>query len=302
MKLAQLSAQQVRRALRGAGLMLRVPPVDVRVRSPLGAFATRLAALYRDYEVGDAGDYADIDIRMLPGARLRRFVRPTVQFVVDGVAPFASFPADHAIPMFEWGLNWVFAHRMHRFLLLHSAVVERGGRAVLLPAWPGSGKSTLSASLSCAGWRFLSDEFGIVDDAQDVRPFVRPAGLKNESIAVIGALAPEQVGPVYPRTRKGAVAHFRPPAASLARAAEPARIAAVVFPDFVARSSLAILPMTPTVAFLKLAHNAFNYEVIGERGFRAVTAIVRNAPCRIVRYGELADAQRAIDDILAGRA
>jgi len=60
--------------------------------------------------------------------------------------------------------------------------------------------------------------------------------------------------------------------------------------------------MTPSVAFLKLAHNAFNYEVIGERGFRAVAAIVRSVPCRIVRYGDLADAHRAIDAIVTEAA
>jgi len=302
MNVRDLSAADVRGALRGAGLALRIAPIVVRVRSPLATFAERLAALYRDYPVQDAGDYADIDIRMLPGARARRLVRPTVEFVIDGVTPFEPFPLDHAMPLFEWGLNWVFAQRMHDYLLLHAAVVAREGRAVLLPAWPGSGKSTLAASLACAGWRFLSDEFGVVTGGHEVRPFARPAGLKNESIAVIRGVAPADVGPVYPRTRKGAVAHFRVPSSSLARAAEPASIAAVVFPDFAKDAQTAVQPMTPAVAFLKLAHNAFNYEVVGERAFRAVGDIVRHAPCRILRYGDLGAAHEAIDAILAGGA
>jgi len=299
MNLGALSAHAVQRALAGRGVLLDIPPVGVRVRSPVASFAQRFAALYRDYPTRDAGDYADIDVRILAGTR--RVVRPVVHFVVDGVAPFEPFPRDHAMPMFEWGLNWVFAHRMHEYLLLHAAVVERAGRAVLLPAWPGSGKSTLAASLACAGWRFLSDEFGVVRDDR-VHPFARPTALKNESIAVIRALAPERVGPIYPRTRKGAVAHLRVAPDSLARADEPAAIGAVVFPDFSAGAPLAVQAMTPSVAFLKLAHNAFNYEVIGERGFRAVAAIVRSVPCRIVRYGDLADAHRAIDAIVTEAA
>jgi HprK-related kinase A len=302
MKLADCPSDDVRGALAGAGLVLRIPPVRVRVRSPIAGFAARLADLYGGYELHDARDYADIDIRMLPGARLRRWVRPTVQFVVDGVAPFDPFPLDHAMPMFEWGLNWVFAHRMHQFLLLHSAVVERDGRALLLPAWPGSGKSTLAASLACAGWRYLSDEFGVMAASGMVHAFARPASLKNESIAVIERMRPGGVGPVYPATRKGAVAHFRVPPDSLARADEPAAVAAVVFPDFVAGAPLTVQPMTPAVAFLKLAHNAFNYEVVGERGFRTVARIVRSAPCRIVRYGDLDAAHGAVADIVAGAA
>lgn len=300
MKLRDRSTAEVRAALRGPGLALRIAPIVVRVRSPLASFADRLAALYRDYPLQEAGDYADVDIRMLPGTGTRRVLRPTVQFVVDGVAPFEPFPLDHAMPMFEWGLNWVFAQRTHEHLLLHAAVVERGGRAVLLPAWPGSGKSTLAVSLACAGWRFLSDEFGLVAGPSQVRPFARPAALKNESITVIRGLAPAAVGPVYPRTRKGAVAHFRVPESSLARATEPAAVAAVVFPDFAAGAATAVQPMTPAVAFLKLAHNAFNYEVVGERGFRAVADIVRHAPVRILRYGDLRAAHDAIDAILAG--
>ena len=303
MNLRDLAPGAARAALRGAGLALAIPPIVVRVRARLPGFAERFVELYRDYAVRDAGDYADIDVRLVPGSRLRRALRPTVRFVIDGVSPFEPFPRDHAMPLFEWGLNWVFAQRMHEHLLLHAAVVERDGRAVLLPAWPGSGKSTLAVSLACAGWRFLSDEFGVVEDGGRVRPFVRPAALKNESIAVIRGLAPSALGPVYPRTRKGAVAHFRVPPQSLARGAEPATIGAVVFPDFAPDATTAtVQPMTPAVAFLKLAHNAFNYEIVGEPAFRAVARIVRHAPCRILRYGELGAAHAALDAILAGTA
>ena len=74
----------VHAALAGSGVLLQVPPVSVRVRSPVKGFARAFADLYRDYPVSDPADYADIDIRIVPGARLRRLVRPTVQFVVDG--------------------------------------------------------------------------------------------------------------------------------------------------------------------------------------------------------------------------
>ncbi|MEO5764441.1 MAG: HprK-related kinase A, partial [Casimicrobiaceae bacterium] len=251
-------------------------------------------------EVADSAEYADVDLRLEPVRGLRRPHRVHVQFVVDGVTPFESFPVAHALPMFEWGLNWIFSHRMHDHLLLHAAAVERDGRALLLPAWPGSGKSTLAASLMCRGWRFLSDEFGVVSLADGrVRPFVRPAGLKNASIDVMRAFAPSAfIGPLFAATRKGDVAHLRADEASVRRGLEPAEAAAIVFPDFQAGEPVTVRPLGPSTAFLKLAGNAFNYEVVGEQGFRAVTSLVRRAPAHILRYGDLAQAHAAIDDLL----
>jgi HprK-related kinase A len=283
------------------GLALRIPPITVRIRSPLPLFAEQVRAMYRDYELADAGDFVDVDIRMIRVRGVRRWTRPQVQFIVDGSTPFDPFPIDHALPMFEWGLNWVFGQRMHNYLLLHAAAVERDGQALLLPAWPGSGKSTLSASLACRGWRLLSDEFGVVTLSDiKVLPFARPVALKNESIAVMRAFGPDATfGPTFPKTRKGAVAHLRVPEESVARGDEPATIGAIVFPDFQSGSSNWIRPLPKATALLKLAGNSFNYEVIGEVGFRALSAIVGRCESYVLRYGDLADAHAALKEIMS---
>ena len=283
------------------GLALRIPPITVRIRSPLQLFAEQIHAMYRDYELADAGDFADVDIRMIRVRGARRWARPQVQFIVDGATPFDPFPIDHALPMFEWGLNWVFGHRMHNYLLLHAAAVERDGHALLLPAWPGSGKSTLSASLACRGWRLLSDEFGVVTLSDTkVLPFARPVALKNESIAVMRAFGPDATfGPTFPKTRKGAVAHLRVPEESVARGNEPATIGAIVFPDFQSGASNWIRPLPKATALLKLAGNSFNYEVVGEAGFRTLSTIVGRCESYVLRYGDLADAHAALNEIMS---
>jgi HprK-related kinase A len=293
--LAQLTARAAR-----AGIALHVPPITVRVRTPIRPFVEQLQLLYGAYDLRDASAFADIDVRLIPVRGPRRLLAPAVNFVIDGITPFEPFELSHALPLFEWGVNWVFAHRMHQHLLLHAAVVERNGSAVLLPAWPGSGKSTLAASLAFRGWRYLSDEFGIVSPSTlSVLPFPRPAALKNESIDVMRRFAPQgRVGPTFPRTRKGAVAHLRIPDSSVRRALEPASIGAVVFPDFQAGAEVQVRPLGQSAAFLKLAHNAFNYEVLGEPAFHAVAAIVRNARCCVLRYGNLDDAHAAIDALV----
>jgi HprK-related kinase A len=281
------------------GLALRIPPITIRLRSPLGVFADQIRELYRDYRLVDADDFADVDIRIVRVRGVRARAKPQVQFIVDGTTPFDPFPVDHAFPMFEWGLNWVFGHRMHSYLLLHAAAVERDGLALLLPAWPGSGKSTLAASLASRGWRLLSDEFGVVSfSGTRVLPFARPVALKNESIAVMRAFGPDATfGPVFPKTRKGTVVHFRAPEESVIRGNESARVSAIVFPDFQAGTDNLIRPLPKATAFLKLAGNSFNYEIVGEKGFRALLAIVRRCDSYILRYGDLASAHKALSAI-----
>ncbi|HEY4138047.1 MAG TPA: HprK-related kinase A [Casimicrobiaceae bacterium] len=301
MRIGELSDEALHERMSSEGISIAIAPVTVRVHSPLRLFAEQIRALYGEYEIVDTQEFADADLHLLPARGIRRRLRPPkVEFIVDGVMPFEHVPVDHALPMFEWGLNWVFCNRMNQHLLLHAAVVERNDRAVLLPAWPGSGKSTLAASLSCRGWRFLSDEFAVVsfDDAK-VLPFARPAALKNESIAVMRAFDAEAfIGPVFLNTRKGDVAHFRVPLESVRRAREPAQIGAIVFPDFQAGATIERLPLGRSTAFLKLAGNSFNYEIVGERGFRAVASIIERCRSYILRYGDLSSAHTALHEIV----
>ena len=283
-----------------SGVHVRIGPVSVRVGSPMRTFAEQFHALYRDYDSLPPASFADIDIRLLPLPRLLRFKAPLAQLVVDGTTPFDPFPYHHAVPMFEWGLNWVFAHRMNNFLLLHAAAVERGGRALIMPAWPGAGKSTLAASLACRDWRFLSDEFcAVPTEAASVVPFPRPAALKNESIATMRAFAPDAyITTPAEGTRKGSVAHFRIPSESVRRAQTPAQIAVVVFPDFQAGAGAELYPLERSSAFLRLAQNAFNYEVVGEPAFRAVGSIVRSCGCHVLRFGDLDRAHGVLESLL----
>ena len=110
-------------------------------------------------------------------------------------------------------MNWCISAHAHQFLILHAAVLERGGVALIMPAPPGSGKSTLCAALALSGWRLLSDELALIDPGSGrVWPLCRPVSLKNRSIEVIRHFAPEAVfGPVAEGT---ACVNPHPPVAS----------------------------------------------------------------------------------------
>jgi HprK-related kinase A len=201
--------------------------------------------------------------------------------------------------MLEWGLNWCIAKRCHHLLMLHAAVVERNGRALILPAWPGHGKSTLCAALVHSGWRLFCDEFGLVRPEDGaLLPLPRLIPLKNESIEVIRSFAPNaHIGPSFHGTRKGTIAHVRPPTESVERMHETARPGWFVFPRWVAGSPLRLEPMLKSEAFLMVATNAFNYEVLGQTSFELVGQMVNDCDCYSLIYSDLDEALKALDEL-----
>jgi HprK-related kinase A len=227
----------------------------------------------------------------------RRWIRPQVRFQCDGRQPFETFPAGSPLPLFEWGCNWLIGQRLNDLLLLHAGAVERNGLVLVLPAVPGSGKSTLTAALSQHGWRLLSDEFGAFDpESQTFRAVLKPIALKNTSIDVIRQFAPQAVfGPEFPKTRKGTVAHLAPSLDAVARRHEAARPGGVVLPKWVAGSSTRFEPLPENVLFPALAFNAFNYSLLGAVGFRSVVRMVRQCPAWRLVYSDLDDALATIE-------
>lgn len=300
MRIANLTVSTLSDQLREGGVALDFGAARARVRSDDPILCRGLHRVYGAFPVEPGDGLFDVTARVRRGRGLRRFVRPQVEFVVEGQTPFEPFPAANGLPLMEWGLNWCLADRCNRYLLLHSGVVERGGAAVILPALPGSGKSTLTAGLAASGFRLLSDEFGVLrlDDGMFL-PMVRPIALKNESIAVIASLAPGSVfGPVFAGTRKGDVAHLAPSVDSVDRRRVPAAPRMILFPQFEAGAPLQLEAMPRSRAFAKLAVNSFNYELLGPAGFDAVGDLVSRCESYRLLFGDLEAAIAEIGRLL----
>ncbi|EGV27811.1 hypothetical protein ThidrDRAFT_4385 [Thiorhodococcus drewsii AZ1] len=303
MKISEFTPAAWSRALRGGdGVVVRIGPFVVRMQTAVSDLARLLHEMWGHYPLCPEEPLRDCHLRVDWNGWYRPWFRPSSIFRVDGRAPFGPFPARHHLPMLEWGLNFCIAQRSHHLLLLHSAVLERNGNALLLPAWPGHGKSTLCAALAHSGWRLFSDEFGLVDaERGQLLPFPRLIPLKNTSIEVIRDFAPKaHLGPTFLGTRKGNVAHVRPPEESVTRMSEPARARWLVFPRWVADAPLQLEPMVKPEAFLMVATNAFNYEVVGQQAFELVGRMVNGSDCYRLVYSDLAEAIAALDALAGG--
>ncbi len=281
----------------GRGVCVDIGVATMRIRSNVADLATALRAVYRNHAFDTSASFCDLHIDIARPAGTRGWLRPQALFRSDGIAPFEPFPAANALPLLEWGANWLIGQRFHHLLLLHAGALAKNGRALLMPATPGSGKSTLTAALSLRGWRLLSDEFGAWDPASSLfRAVLKPVALKNESIAVIRRFAPEApIGPEFPNTRKGTVAHLAPDAAAIAQRHHGVRAGAFILPRWQAGSPLHLEPVAPHALFGTLAFNAFNYKLLGQTSFDAVVELVRQCPAWQMVYSDLDEAVAAID-------
>lgn len=303
MKVSELSKHTLFTILQRGELCIDMSPFVVRVRSDISDLAEDIGRMYQDFQVLEPDCFADFHVEVSYERGVRRWFRPLARFYFDGRPSFIPLPAHQAFPMLEWGINWCVAAHSHNFLIVHAAVIERQGMAVLMPAPPGSGKSTLCAGLINRGWRLLSDELALYDaETKQLYGMARPVNLKNQSIRVIQAHTPtaEITSPV-PDTTKGTVALLRPPSESVQQIRIPARAARIILPRYQADAKASLESLNKANAFMLIAEQSFNYNVHGREGFEAVGDLVDGCECFEFTYSCLSDAERVFDDLLSNR-
>ncbi len=297
MRIGELPRDELARRF-GEGLAWRVGPFAVRVTTAVAHAADHLAFLYGDFLLSNGGCIADAEVSV---RRARGLLR-RVSIYSDGRRFFGPVPRTEAIPLIEWTLNLCVFHRPCPHLLIHAAVVEKEGRAMILPGEAGAGKSTLCAALIHRGWRLLSDEVAVVRIGDGrLLPVPRPVSLKGQAIEIVRRFAPAAVlGPTWPKTPKGPVAHLLPPRESVLRMDDPADPAWIVFPSFRADVAAEMAPFSKAQSFMYCAGHAFNYSVLGSEGFAALAALIDACACFELCYGDLESAVERLEALAKG--
>jgi hypothetical protein len=75
----------------------------------------------------------------------------------------------------------------------------------------------------------------------------------------------------------------------------------VVFPRYRCGAATRFARIPHSQGFARLAHNSFNYHLLGETGFRTLVALVRSCDCYELEYSELEQARRALDALVEDR-
>jgi HprK-related kinase A len=279
---------------------VQVGPAAFRIGSRWRQPVAQLRGLYADYPVPEIPDFT---VRLDAPGLLRRFVRRSVAIDGDYMLPDAvPLPFDQALLAAEMAMNLQMALGWRRHLILHASAVERDGRALIMTGLSGSGKSTLSAMLGQRGWRFMGDEFVLIDpDSGMAVPFPRLISLKNSAIAAMQTAAPDaRFGPLMQGTPKGDIRHLVPPSDAIAHMEKAAAPALLLFPRF--GYDAAIRDVAPGETFIRMTQASTNYVALGETGFRAMTRFIKAIPARAIDYQSGDEAMALVEQLWADLA
>jgi len=297
MLVSDIPRAELARRLRREGLHLVTGAFTTHLRIELPHLVDEFAQMYSDFPLDEPQAIDDFTVRLASPSLLRTYFRQQAQSWVDGVDMMEPMQLDHAYPMLESSLNMAVAIGDFVPMVVHSAVLERDGRALLMPAPSGSGKSTLCAALAWRGWRLLSDEMAVFcEETGGLRSNPRPVSLKNRSVDVIAGREPQACfSRVYRGTNKGDVAYMKPPIEAVTRAQEIAAPGLLIAPVFRPGSPPVVLSLERAAAFRWLVDNSTNYSSKLRTGFNLLTGFVERCALYSLTYSNLDEAIETID-------
>jgi HprK-related kinase A len=189
-----------------------------------------------------------------------------------------------------WHLNFAVVAASHRYLVVHAAAATHNGSAILLPAAPNSGKTTLVARLVARGYGYLTDEASAIDPVSlAVAPYPKPMVIERGSWEVLADLRTSLDDRFSQYTQD--VWHLVPDSDAVA---EPSVANLVVSPHFDAGATTALEPITRAEAVLLLAENAFNFDSHKANGLDILAAVVRRCECYRLTIGANDDGSDAV--------
>ncbi len=265
---------------RDAAARFRIGVINASVRSDLKEILEDLAVLYGDC----CGDFTATDepIRMEVRASKRSLLGgPRYDILGDGEALFTRRRPDEALPYLEWGINWRIIATRTEYLQLHAATLACAGQAVVLAGPSGAGKSTLAAGLLARGWKYLSDEFALIDPTTlYVHPFPKALCIKAGAFSAMKRLnLPLWRRRHYVKALKGHVGYISPQDLGGRVGAGGYPIRLVVFPRYADGEQPRVYPISRAQAVFSLGGCTLNRDTFRDRMIPILSRVVRRARC-----------------------
>ena len=221
----------------------------------------------------------------------------------DGTPRLGCAGLEELAPMAK-GLAWQFGLSSGDFLLnMHAGVVAGSAGAILLPAPPGSGKSTLTAALVAAGLDYFSDEVALLaEEDLAVMPFPLAMSVKDTGIDALAGLFPAITAlPMHTRMDGKRVVYMPPPAARVPAPNTRRAVVAIVFPRYVAGVPNTLRALPKPVSFARLLSQCMGVQHrLEARHVTRLVGWIRDLSCYELDFSDLGAAVAAMVTIASG--
>jgi len=164
---------------------------------------------------------------------------------------------------------------------LHAASVASNGRAIVIPANSGAGKSSFTTWLAANGFDYLTDELILVDKDACLQGVARPIQMKFHGLKAVESLISEPS-----LIQKGKFATALPIACLGGVVAQDRqKLAMFIFPKYEKNKEYSLRKLSSAEAGMRLMANHVNARNLEGHGFRAMMEIIRNTPSYALDYG-----------------
>lgn len=190
-----------------------------------------------------------------------------------------------------------------QYYLLHSAILVKRGKAVLLPGVSKSGKSTMTIALLKEGFKYISDEIAAIDlNTLGASGFPRAIVMRDKTLSLFPHLGPEINHLRYKLVVSGKVreVHYGVPSGkNVAAMKKFYPISVIVFPHYKWKGDACLSEIKPPSASLfDLMQCSLNQRRLKEKGFKTAARLVRQAKCYSLQTKDLAKACEIINDLV----
>jgi hypothetical protein len=239
----------------------------------------------------------------------RRRARPTstIEVIADGdrhhvcqngAVERANVALDEIGPTVKW-LVWEAAINSHRFFLnIHAGAVGDGKGVIMLPAAPGSGKSSLTAALSRSGFDYFSDEIALLEEPDlALRPIPLAVCVKSTGWDLMAPFFPELGSLKSHHRADDKIVRYVPPP-PFTNGSDPGRsypVRRIVFPRYRADAATALKPLARVEALQRLMEECLVVPVpLTERRIARLVRWIKQVACFELPMSSLDDAVRLV--------
>ena len=165
---------------------------------------------------------------------------------------------------------------------LHAGAVAKHGKALVIPANSGAGKSSFTTWLCANGFDYLTDELILVDENRQIEGIARPIQIKPHGIDAVEHLIqqPDMV-------QKGKFANALPVSCLGGKVSESEKhdLKLFVFPQYKKNAGYSLKRLSSAEAGMNLMANHVNARNLEGHGFREMMSLIRNTACYSLEYG-----------------